>query len=356
MELLLLDDQFEAIEIIDYFESMIWTDRYNKCGDFEIYLPISAHVASVIRQNYYIWSSESEHMMIVEELEIKSDAETGNNLIVTGRSLESILDRRIIWNQTTLTGSLETKIQELLNQNVISPSLSYRQIPNFIFAASGDAYIQSLTIDNQYTGDNLYDVIAGLCEQFGIGFKITLNDQNQFVFQLYSGVDRSYNQTSNPYVVFSPNFENIINSDYIDSIKDYKNAALVAGEGEGTDRKTIEVRSDESTGLARREHYTDARDISSTDGETTIQPAEYNNLLTNRGKEELAQNKVYKSFDGEVETSLLYKYGRDFFMGDDIQLENAYGMTAKSRVVEYIFSESPDGIKSYPTFDVVEED
>ena len=126
----------------------------------------------------------------------------------------------------------------MLNECIISPSIADRKISNFVFVPSADPKITSLKIDNQYTGDCLYDVIKGLCEENDIGFKIVLTDENKFAFSLYAGVDRSYEQTENPYVVFSPNFENIINSNYYSSRASFRNVTLVAGEGEGASRRT----------------------------------------------------------------------------------------------------------------------
>ena len=124
-----------------------------------------------------------------------------------------------------------------------SPSIADRKISNFVFVPSTDPKITSLKIDNQYTGDCLYDVVKGLCEENNIGFKIVLTDENKFAFSLYAGVDRSYEQTENPYVVFSPNFENIINSNYYSSRASFRNVTLVAGEGEGAARRTAIVGS-----------------------------------------------------------------------------------------------------------------
>lgn len=121
-----------------------------------------------------------------------------------------------------------------------------------------------MKLEAQYTGDNLYDVIQKICEEQGIGFKITLNDEKQFVFELYAGSDRSYDQTENPYVIFSPKFENIINSNYIESKASLKTVTLVGGEGEGADRRYTTVGG--GSGLNRRELFTDARDISSNVG------------------------------------------------------------------------------------------
>lgn len=355
MDLVLLDKQFRNVLPLDDYKSLIWTDRYNQYGDFEIYLSSNKKNIENLQNEYYLWSSESEHLMILEDRKIESDVEMGKYLTITGRSLESILDRRIIWEQTILNGYLEGQIKKLLEKNIINPSDPNRKIPNFIFQESGDSYIQGLQIEGQYTGDSLYDAVKTICESANIGFKIILNESNQFVFSLYKGINRSYSQDSNPHVVFSPNFENIINSNYYESNKSLKNVTLVAGEGEGSARRTIIVGDQSSSGLSRRELYTDARDISSQVDGGTLTTDQYNNLLKQRGEEKLSENKVVKSFDGQVETTQLYKYGEDFYMGDIVVLENEYGSTSNVRVIEFINSDNESGFLSYPTFEVLEE-
>lgn len=352
MEVFVLDTNLQTVDIIDTFESLIWTDRYSKCGDFEIYTYASLENITLFKDDYYLWTKDSEHVMIVESKQIESDVETGAHLTVTGRSLEIILARRIIWNQTVLSGNLQDGVKRLLDENVISPSDPDRRIDNFIFEPSTDEAITSLTLNAQYTGDDLYEVICQICDANNIGFKITLTDDKKFKFKLYSGSDRSYDQVKNPYVVFSPNFENIINSNYYESKKDFKNVTLVAGEGEGSARITATVGS--GSGVARREMYTDARDISTTDGDTTISSDVYSQLLSERGNEKLSENVFVKAFEGEMETTQMFVYGTDFFMGDIVQIHNEYGMEAKSRVIEIVKSQSNDEYTTYPTFSVIE--
>ena len=355
MEAYLLDKDFKTVTILDSFESIIWTDRYNRYGDFEVYTPATKQSLGDVKLDYYLYNAESEHLMIVESLEISSDVENGNKLIITGRSLESILERRIVWTQTTISGNLQNGIKKLLTDAFISPSLAGRQVSNFVFEESTDEAITSLTIDEtQFTGDNLYDIICSFCDKFSIGFKITLNDNNQFVFKLYKGADRSYNQTTNPYVRFSQDFENIINSDYVESQMEYKNVTLVAGEGEGTARKTAIV--GDATGLDRRELFTDARDLSQTGDNVTYTDAQYRTMLQQRGTEKLVDYKVNKVFDGEVETQYMFKYGEDFYLGDIVQVTNAYGIESRSRVVEMIMSQDSGGVSSYPSFEILEEE
>ena len=349
--ILVLNADFESIAVIDTYESMIWTDRYNSYGDFEIFFAMDTQLLQYLKEDYYLWLKDSEHCMIIEDIKINADTEEGNHLIVTGRSLESILERRIIWGQRIFNGNLQNGIQTMLNECIISPSIADRKISNFVFVPSADPKITSLKIDNQYTGDCLYDVVKGLCEENNIGFKIVLTDENNFAFSLYAGVDRSYEQTENPYVVFSPNFENIINSNYYSSRASFRNVTLVAGEGEGAARRTAIVGS--ASGLDRRELFTDARDISSDTEDGTLSDAEYMAQLRTKGLKNLADHIVTTAFEGEVEVTRLFKYGEDFFIGDIVQIANEYGNEGSAYISELVISNSEEGLSIYPTFKTI---
>lgn len=349
MEALILDKDFETIFVLDIFESFIWTDRYRAYGDFELYLPMSKEMFSLLEYNLYVYNKESEHLMIIEDKVIDTDAENNAWLKVTGSSLESILKRRIVWSQTRLKGNLQDKLEKLFEDNIIKPKNADRKIENFVFEKSDDEVITQIKIDKQYTGDNFYDLIVDLCDEFDLGFKITLNKNKQFVFKLYKGVDRSYEQTERPYVVFSPNFDNLLNTKYYGSIINYKNIALVAGEGQGSSRKTRTVGSAE--GLERRELFVDARDLSS-DG---VSGAAYNKKLDQRGIEKLMEYALDESFEGGTDPTIIYVYGEDYFLGDTVQIMNEWNIEAVARIDEIIFSQDTTGYTAIPSFTVVQE-
>lgn len=358
MELFILNTDYEMVAVIDEYESLIWTDRYNAYGDFEVVLAMDNKLLDIFKEDYYIRIKDSEHCMIIENIQIDSDVENGNRLTVTGRSLESILDRRIIWGQEYISGKLHDLIHMILKRAIIepeqtNPALIGRKIENFIFTETDDSQVLEKVTEHQYTGDNLYDVIQGLCDESNIGFKIILNDDNEFEFSLYAGTDRSYNQSVNPYVVFSPKFDNIINSNYYQSKTNLKNVTLVMGEGEGSARKRVTVGS--ATGLKRREVFTDARDISSETEDGTISHiGEYMNLLRARGQKKLSENTVIKAFEGEVEAKTLFKYGEDFFIGDIVQISNEYGHEGTAYISEIVISVNRDEHAIYPTFKTIE--
>lgn len=354
MDIFILNQNFEAIDIVDNYESLIWTDRYYKYGDFELYIPMHRSLLESLKKDHYLYIRDSEHLMIIEDFEITTDAEVGSHLRVVGRSLESILDRRIVWGQKTYSGNVQAIIKSMITDAIISPEIESRKIENFIFQDSSDESVNGDSIEVQFTGDNLYDAVSLLCQMVGAGFRIILDSDNNFVFSLYSGQDRSYTQDTNPYVVFSPSFENIIDSRYIETNSNCRNVTLVAGEGEGSERKTITV--GDVSGLLRRELFTDARDISSQTDEGTLTDEQYNAQLTERGNTTLQEYTTSTAFDGKAETTRMFRYGEDFFMGDIVQIANEFGMEGRAYITAIIRSQNEQGLAVYPTFETIDNE
>lgn len=348
----LLDLDFNAIAIIDMYESLIWTERYSAYGDFELHLVANQDVVDLMQSGYYLESSESDRLMIIEDILINADAEDGDKLVLSGRSLESILDRRVIWHYTTLDGDLQTVILKLLDENIVSPSVSARKISNFIYEKSENEAVIVGEIQEQLRGENLYDVIKGFCDIYSVGFKVTLNDNGQFVFKLYSGTDRSYGQYDNAFVVLSTKFDNMLTSSYLESTKTLKNVCLIGGEGEGTSRKVSMVGN--GSGLDRREMFTDARYISSTSDGVALSTDDYTKLLKLRGTEDLAQNTATKSFEGSADISNFFVFNEDFFVGDIVQVADDYGHEYAARISEMVRSDDPTASQMVPTFSVIE--
>lgn len=349
MEAYVLDQNFNTIGVVNSYSSLIWSERYFKAGEFELKTAIGSSCDKLTATDNYISVDDSDHIMIIEEVESVSDDDEGFYLLKTGRSLESILERRIVWQQTILDTDLEDAIYTLLYNNFMDGAATERQIPNFTMRRTGN--FTQYHVEAQYTGDNIYEVVSTLCESFGVGFKITL-ESGKLVFSLYEGTDRSYSQSDNPYIVFSPSFDNLFNSNYYQSKKEHKNVALIAGEGEGLERKTATVGT--MSGMSRRELYVDARDLSQNlqddDVSTHVSDADYIKQLQQRGTESLEEYKQIETFEGDIDVTRLYHYKEDFFLGDIVQVESEQGATASSRIIEMTITEDGSGITYTPTF------
>lgn len=345
MNYYLLDNNLNYIQVIEIFKSFIWTNRYYTPGDFELYAPATTELFNAIQEDYYIIRDDDlTQAMVIKNIEVKTDVENGNYLIITGKSLKSILNRRIIWTQTVLNGNVETCIRQLVTDNAINPTIAARAISGLVL---GDTIGLTATIEAQYTGDNLGDTISAICQTYKCGYDVLLDLPNkQFKFVMLQGVNRSYAQNTVPYVVFSNEFENLLTTDYKYNSDNYKNVALVAGEGEGLDRKTAAVGT--ATGLNRYELYVDARDVSSNNGE--IGTTEYNNLLLERGTQKLSEQIATESIAGGIEPNYTYKLNQDYFLGDIVEVMNEYGVSMQPRIIEVIECTDETGYSCIPTF------
>jgi len=374
MEVYSLDRNLNVSMIIDSFESFIWNVRYNDYGDFEIYTRPSKELIDVFENDTYVWIPEEPNRpMFIETIAITTDVEEGNHLKITGHSLESVLDRRIIYHDTELKGNLQDMIEKLLNASVINPTDTKRKIANFKMVKSEDTRITSKTVDTKVNGgEKLGETINTLCQEKDIGWRITFNDENEFVFELFAGTDRSYDQSENDYVVFSKDFDNLISSDYTnDKRLTNATATVIVGESDGYNKPQGE-RPEESlgdsndivylditdaSGLDRIEVKTDCSNVSSKkEDDTQMWWAEYHDILYNKGREEV--EKLIKNswtFEAEVNYQGMFEYGKHYTVGDILQVENEYGITKKVRVTEMIRSQDSSGISMYPTFAILDE-
>lgn len=349
------DMAFNLIGVVDTFSSIIWRPAYYAVGDFEVYVGATDTLIGLLTENRLIVRSsdisvDSEgnttyrNVMIIKNIELKTDVENGDHLTVTGKELKYLLHQRIVWSQTNLSGTAESGIRKLVTDNAISPTDTKRKIPSLVLGSSAGL---TDTIEKQITGDSLDKAITEICTAYNYGWEI-YGYNGSFVFIVYKGVDRSYGQSVNPYVVFSDTFDNLFNTDYQLKSENYANTALVGGEGEGTARKYTSVGND-NTGLNRYETFIDARDVSSNNG--AIATTAYTSMLQDRGNEKLAELGITEGFSGEVlSSSGNYVYGVDFYLGDIVTVINSYGVNINVQVLSAIESEDSNGKQLIPQF------
>ena len=380
MEFMVLDKNYDGIAMIDTFTSAIWTVRYDEAGDFEIYTPVRLDYIQAMQIGNYLWNQDSDRLMVIETVEIETDAEEGPQLIVTGRSLESILDRRIVTSSQNFSGNLQSVLFAIIQNEVIS-SGGTRRIPGFSLKTSSDSRITSISISElSIRGENVYDVVCSLCQANKVGWRILPKGAGGFEFELYVGVDRSYAQSVNPYVTFSPSFENLLNSNYIKSFKSYKNSIYAVGTyqkevilqnkykddngewvvEEQTTYEEAEVvtwqysETVTPSGLARREMFIDNGGVN--DGEQGGEYATWNAVNKEKAIAELGEHQTTTAFEGELEATRQYIYGEDFNIGDIVQVENEFGITGTVYISEIVFSQDANGITITPTFTSTEDE
>ena len=354
MNIHILDREFNLVGVIDAYSSVIWRPAYYDVGDFELYLDASTESVELLKTDYYLVRGQDitvddegnttfKKVMIIKNHNLSTDVEGADYLTVTGRELKYLLNSRIVWSQTNLTGNVVTAIESLVNNNAIAPADAKRIIPNLVLDKS---LVVADTIVKQVTGDKLDEAITEVCMTYDIGYEIYIKNK-KLMFKLYRGVDRS---STLPHVIFSEEYENILKSEYERNTENYANTTLIGGEGEGVERIYTTVNNNNS-GLDRYEVFTDARDISQNkDSEDAIDINTYYSLLAERGLEKLSEHSITEAFAGEVQHDGNFKYGEDFYLGDTVLIINKYGIRQSVKVLSAIESDDENGTKLIPQF------
>lgn len=345
MELLLLDKDFQVCGLIDDFSSLVWNRKYYECGSFN--LQVGIKYWEQFKNAVYVYSKDFQETGILETLNYKTTTQ-GIDIQMSGRFLESKLSQRVI-NTTQKFKNMTTEdiIRSLVSTFCINSGS--RTIPNLVL---GERKGLGKTRTIQMTGDNLLDKIYELCKEDELSIHLKYDfENNQMVFEIWQGLNRSDTQNTNTWAIFSRNFENILEDEYCTDETKYCNFAYVAGEveeqtGEDSEGSPITTKRRIDTtvnrikqGEERKELYVDARDIQSeiTDDEgnsTKIPETEYLEMLKERGIEKLNECNRVETSSFNINTNSNLEYQKDFDLGDKvIYINDDLGFNIENRIV-----------------------
>ena len=343
MELYIFDKQLNFKGILESYSSFIWRRKYSKCGDFELHCSLSEKTLNLLQRGNVIYKKDDEEAGYINYRNLKQDSQGKEVLVLKGKFLTGYLDKRIIWNRLNLNTTSELAIRELVNKNAIDPVNTVRKIG---LMALGEVknYTQETNIQTSYA--NLLETVEEIASVSELGIRTLLNIENkQMTFDIYEGLDRTANNGINPPAIFSQEFENILEQEYTDSLNDYRNTVLVAGEGEGSDRELVSLENGQ--GLDRYELYVDARDLQSTktvnEEDVPIPISEYRKMLEDRGFSKLSEHKEIETFDSKVNLNSNLVYKEDFDLGDIVTcVSKKWGITIDTRIteIEEVYEES----------------
>lgn len=278
-------------------------------------------------------------------------SENGPKILeIVAFSLNYILSFRTIFPQLTFRGTRVGAISNAINTHIVNPSVTARKVSNLVlgsFVNTGQTDVFS-TI-----GDDLLNYSITLANEVNSTIDIVINHQTRkMVVNLVPFVNRSLNQSINNPVVFGDDFDNVLSSEYYKSLIEYKNSAIVAGEGEGNQR--VFSNPVNFIGLNRRELFVDARDLQKSyedeDGQQVIlDDPEYMQALRLRGLEKIVDNKLIETFESEVE-DYNFKYGVDYNVGDTVTVMNqTLGITLDTPVTSVVITSNADGVTYKPS-------
>lgn len=358
MDLYILDEFLRRTAVVDQYESLIWTDRYAAYGDFELVIRSDRGIRALFSVGTRLAILSSWHVMVVETLENGFSDDGFATLTVSGRSLETILMSRITrrvgvvegtrtWTDDGVTTGTPGDIMRGARQYMLpDPTFGQDAIPYMqpgTLLPLGTIPEPTSVVTFRFNPITAYEFVKTMADTYTLGFRIVRNgDASQLYYEVYTGNDRTTLQTANRVVVFSSELDNLSDTKELTSTADVYNVAYVFGKNgcrivyaDGVD-STI-------SGFDRRVLSVDASSIDLPAG-SALQAA-----LEQRGKEELAKHRPLVAFDGEIPQSGSYLYGRDYGLGDLVEMRNADGLATNMRVTEHIFVSDREGQRAYPT-------
>ena len=332
MELYVFDRDLNFKGLMESYFSLRWIRRYSKCGEFELHCSLTPETLELLKRGNIVWKKDDLEAGYIEYRNLRHDIEGKEVLVVRGKFLTGYLGRRIVWGTENLNTTPELAIRSLVNNQVINPINMDRKID---LLALGEVKNYTRNINKQVSYKNLLETVEEIASTSEIGFRTLIDIQNkQMLFDIYEGINRTASNGINPPAIFSQEFENILEQEYTDSLNNFRNTVLVAGEGEGSSRELVAI--EDGQGLDRYELFVDARDLQSKDeNDNTIPIAEYRKLLETRGLESLAEYTDIQTFESKVNIKSNLEYGNDFNLGDIVTCTSKkWGITIDTRITE----------------------
>lgn len=346
----LISPTFELLgEIADY-ESLIFEHKWFNYGEFEMRINRhKKHTEHLVEDGLIILGNDTDKVGIIrhKEIEVDENGKVTEVWIVKGNTLGSILNRRITvppdLSYDKANAPIETILKQYVNNNCIAQG--DRTIPNLIIAPD---QARGPIIRDQ----TRYKTLSGECKRLatfsGLGWRVSVDYTNEnFVFDVYEGTDRTVDQTTLPPIVFSTKFGNVETAQYLISSFNYASLAYVAGQGEKELRRIVTTGS--GTGLRRFEAFVDARDIDEEVDEVARPEQDVIDDLISRGQQELAERGGEQYFEASIKSSPGFTYETDWFLGDFVTVQvEEWGITANfqvTAVIEIYEKDNPDKIE-----------
>lgn len=335
MEIYLFDKALDMLGILGSYTSLIWRRKYSKHGDFELHCALTPENLTLLKKGNIVWKNNDEEAGYIQYRNLSMDNEGNEFLVVQGKFLTGYLNRRFIWGTENLNSTSELAIRTLINNNATNPSDTDRKL-SLMALSEVKGYTQTTNMQTSYA--NLLDKVEEIANTAELGIRTILDLENKkIVFDIYEGLDRTEFNGVNAPAIFSREFENVLSQEYTDSNNNFRNLALVAGEGEGVER-VIEVTGG-GTDLDRYEVFIDARDLQKEE----MTDLEYKAKLIERGNTKLAEYKDIQTFDSKINLNSNLEYKVDFDLGDKVTcVSKAWGVTIDTRIteIEEVYEES----------------
>jgi Siphovirus ReqiPepy6 Gp37-like protein len=352
----ILTPSLDLIAEIDNYESLLFTRRWHEVGEFELRINRYKRHAELLQRGNLIMLGPSRNKVGIirhREIALDENGKKTENWLVKGIALKGIVAQRLVIppvndSHDRASGSAETVMKHYINNHIVNPADMQRKI-DMLVIASDQQRGSNISWESRFK--NLAEELIEISKASGLGWDVILDfQQKKWIFDVFEGRDLTVNQSVNPPVIFSPQFESLKQLSFVESDFNYRNYGYIAGQGEGVDRRVVEIGGAE--GLSRIETFIDARDIAEQDEDQQSLPEnEIIAKLQQRGQQKLAEFAQEFFLEGQILTNSPFVYEKDYDMGDIVTIQNReWGITRDARITEIKEIYEPAGFQIEATF------
>ena len=264
------DGELNLLGRLGSWVSLVWPERYNTYSGVQgaqLELHASTDLQALCRPDRYLWLVGSDRIMRICSAQADSSE---YKLVISAKDAACILGERI--SVQTLSGfAVESTLRGLVSGAAAWPHLELGELAG---------------LADTYTGEvkpgSLLSIAEQVCQELDIGFRVRFDQQaKKLLFELYR-------PKLDPNARYAPQYGNLTDLTYTESITDYKNICTVIG-ADGT----VTVGATGNTGAARRELLLDA---SSRKKEEKQSQDDYLASLRALGEQELAKHTRIENF------------------------------------------------------------
>jgi len=299
---------WELLTMSPVFTSFIWRRRFSRSGEFQFVTDFNKDIweyfepmildrqGNIIKQGNIVYKRDTNEAAFIESRQKFDTFAGGQVMIIRGRFLSSLLDRRIVTLEGNFT--LQNLLNNIINNNFLAAAGSLRSMAPAVrllpFTLPG------INIFAEYRSRNAYDIITDLLNQHFIGVRTIKNfNTRSFDIEFYMPAETD--------TVFNKEFNNILEQDYYEDTKQYRNVVYIdERDGGGFIHNNTAF-----TGFNRREMGTAA-------------PREGSHTLTQTAIDALTQNSAVRTLTSVINPyNYQFEYLKDWDIGSVVLSESA---------------------------------
>lgn len=346
VDIVVLDMNANPVTIISDYDEWTTNEKYYGVSNFKLEVDDTAVGADELYKGRFLYERGEALVFRVEQLDREEAYEEGryrSYVIATGPMVGHFSERIAIppsgsaYDKITSVAG-ETAIMHYVRGHCAENATAERQVPLFGTAVDEG---RGASVNKRARYQPVSEVIEEIGMASGLGWQTVYYKKQSppFVFEVVEGADRSGE------VFIEPSMDAVDEQALLDTILGKKTFALVAGQGEGTNRTTEEVwGGTEPTGWDRRELFVDARDLNDTEATE--------GALVDRGEEKLEETQPGMSFSVSAAVFGEFRYGVDWFLGDILMIRNRnWNVEQSMRVISVSTTRSGAAIEISVEFD-----